>query len=66
MKLAYIQLKRLCSMTKEEIHNWYWSMEDILIHNHTHLTEYFKDHTALADDFMELTNRLNNKNHILT
>jgi hypothetical protein len=24
-------------MSKEEIHNWYWSMEEILIHNHNHL-----------------------------
>ena len=24
-------------MSKEEIHNWYWSMEEILIYNHNHL-----------------------------
>jgi hypothetical protein len=34
---AYEQIKKLCSMSKEEIHNWYWSMEEILIHNNNHL-----------------------------
>jgi hypothetical protein len=34
---AYEQIKKLCLMSKEEIHNWYWSMEEILIHNHNHL-----------------------------
>ena len=36
---AYEQIKKLCSMSKEEIHNWYWSMEEILIHNHNHLLQ---------------------------
>jgi hypothetical protein len=29
-------------MTKEEIHNWYWSMEEILVHNHKTLLNYNK------------------------
>ena len=36
---AYEQIKKLCLMSKEEIHNWYWSMEEILIHNHNHLLQ---------------------------
>jgi hypothetical protein len=27
-------------MSKEELHNWYWSMEEILIHNHNALLNY--------------------------
>ena len=34
--LIYKEIARLCSMSKEELHSWYWSMEDILVHNHWH------------------------------
>lgn len=37
LQQAYEQIKKLCLMSKEEIHNWYWNMEEILIHNHKHL-----------------------------
>ncbi len=30
------EIKRLCSMSKEEIHKWYYEMEDILKHNQRH------------------------------
>lgn len=39
----YAEITRLCNMTKEEIHAWYWSMEDILIHNHNRVLELYKD-----------------------
>ena len=29
-------------MSKEELHNWYWSMEDILVYNRNLLLEYHK------------------------
>ena len=28
-------------MSKEEIHNWYWQMEDVLIHNHNRLMNLY-------------------------
>jgi hypothetical protein len=34
------EINRLCKLSKEEIHNWYWSMEEILIHNHKTLLNY--------------------------
>ncbi len=37
LDLIHNEIKRLCSMSKEEIHEWYWGMEDILIHNHNHM-----------------------------
>tara|TARA_R100000030_G_scaffold32307_1_gene23912 strand:+ start:829 stop:2142 length:1314 start_codon:yes stop_codon:yes gene_type:complete len=36
------EIKRLCSMTREELDTWYWSMEDILIHNQQHYVEFMK------------------------
>jgi hypothetical protein len=43
IQMIYAEIKRLCSMSKEEIHNWYWSMKDILCHNHSHLLELYKN-----------------------
>jgi hypothetical protein len=43
IKMIYEEIKRLCSMSKEEIHNWYWGMEGILIHNHSHLKTIYKN-----------------------
>lgn len=37
MSMIASEVKRLCSMSKEELHNWYWSMEDILVHNHNQI-----------------------------
>jgi hypothetical protein len=41
MAMVAAEVKRLCSMSKEEIHNWYWSMEDILIHNRNRLMSLY-------------------------
>ena len=38
------EIVRIGKMTKEEIHEWYWSMEDILIHNYKLFMEYAKEH----------------------
>ena len=34
MIMIAAEVKRLCSMNRVELHRWYWSMEDILVHNH--------------------------------
>lgn len=39
----YKEIKRLCDMPIQDLHNWYWSMEKILIHNHYHLINYYKN-----------------------
>ena len=28
------EIEKISKMSKQEIHDWYWSMEDILVHNH--------------------------------
>jgi hypothetical protein len=40
MNKIYNEIVRLSAMSKEEIHNWYWQMEDILLHNHRTLKNY--------------------------
>ena len=43
MAMVAAEVKRLCSMSKEEIHNWYWSMEEILYHNRERTLNIHKD-----------------------
>ena len=33
-------VKNLCNLNKEEIHDWYYSLTDILIHNQKVLRDY--------------------------
>lgn len=35
------EILRLCSMSKEEIHDWYWEMKSILSHNYFHFYNKF-------------------------
>ena len=35
------EIDKLCSMSKQEIHDWYWSMEKIYKHNYNHLHNVF-------------------------
>jgi hypothetical protein len=42
INLIYREISRLCSMDLNELHEWYWSMQDILIHNHRHMLELYK------------------------
>jgi|LWDU01.1.fsa_nt_gi hypothetical protein len=34
------EIIRLCSMSRKELDDWYWSMEDILVHNSENLTKF--------------------------
>lgn len=42
MQLIFREIERLCNMSKEELHNWYWKMEDILFYNRNFLLEKYK------------------------
>ena len=49
------------NQSKEEINNWYWSMENILIYNHRHLLNHHKRGLfgeKLIKEFSDITNRL--------
>ena len=36
------EIKRLCNISKEEIHKWYYEMEDIFLYNQEHFASYKK------------------------
>ena len=56
--MIYSEITRLCSMSKEEIHNWFWSMKDILFHNNKHLLQLWKNEPIGAELIKYLHNRL--------
>ena len=39
------EIKKLCEMTKKEIHDWYYDMKHILLHNQNHFSSYQKQDT---------------------
>ena len=40
MQIITREVKRLCSMDKLDLHNWYYDMHDILLHNRELMKEY--------------------------
>ena len=48
------EIKRLCDMGDKEIYDWYWSMEEILIHNYNHFHNDFlpKQIRGFYDEFI--------------
>lgn len=56
--MVYNEIKRLCAMSKEELHNWYWQMEDILLHNRNHLLSFHKNDTHAINLIEYLHNRV--------
>lgn len=49
LNLILAELDKICKLSKSEIHDWYWSMQDILIHNHTHLMNFWKTNSMVKD-----------------
>ena len=58
IKKIYSEIKKLCQLSKEEIHEWYWKMEDILIHNHRHLLSIHNNKMITESFFETLYDRL--------
>ena len=52
MEMIVDEIKRLCSMSTNEIHEWYWSMKDILEHNRNHLFFIHQDE-KYAEEFVK-------------
>ena len=42
LSMIYKEIHRLATMPKEQLHNWYWEMEHILVHNHRHFVDFHK------------------------
>ena len=43
LSMVYAEIEKLCKMSKDDIHDWYWRMEDILLHNHETFLNYHKN-----------------------
>jgi hypothetical protein len=60
MLAIHNEIKKLCAMSNEELHDWYWKMEDILVHNQKLLLEYHKVKPYGVNFINELYNIQNN------
>ena len=58
MKMIYAEIEKLCKMDKKQLHDWYWSMEHILIHNRDHLMTLYKQDQKTKDMITYLKDRL--------
>lgn len=58
MQMIFAEIKKVCEMSKEDIHNWYWSMEETLIHNHRHLLELHKNEPNVLEFIKYLHDRV--------
>jgi len=56
------EVLRINNMSKEDLHKWYWEMEDILVHNYNLFMEYGKNNTDIRGSFLYLLEQeLNNQ-----
>ena len=56
------EVNRICSMSKEDIHKWYYKMEDILIHNRELIKKYGKNyHQSQKKVIVDLYEKLRRK-----
>ena len=62
LEMIYKEITKLCAMSKEEIHKWYWNMEDIFIHNHNHLINFYKTDEYTINLVEYLHKRINDDN----
>jgi hypothetical protein len=58
LSMIYNEIHRLSMMSKHEIHNWYWEMEDILLHNHRMLINFYKNDQFNHDFIRYLESRI--------
>jgi hypothetical protein len=58
LSMAYEEIKKLCGMPKQQIHDWYWKMEDILVHNHNTFMNFHKTDRYNLDLIQYLEKRI--------
>jgi hypothetical protein len=58
-QMIYSEISRLCSMTIEDLHKWYWEMEDILIHNHEQIQKIYSEEKESTKLIEYLNKRVN-------
>ena len=49
MELFTTEIKRICSMSVDEMHNWYYEMEDILVHNRNLIYNYGEKYNSYLE-----------------
>jgi len=57
--MIYKEIARLCAMTQDQLHDWYWQMESILEHNHNLLLTLHKNDPSSIELIKYLHQRTN-------
>lgn len=58
IRMIYNEIEKLCKMDKKQLHDWYWSMEHILVHNRDHLMNLYKQDQKTKEMIEYLRDRL--------
>jgi hypothetical protein len=58
IRMIYDEINRLCSMSKQELHDWYWSMEELLVHNQQHALKLCQDENLTFNFIKYLNDRI--------
>ena len=53
MSAALKEVEKLCRLDINDLHKWYWEMEDILVHNFNHFVKLNDQGPKKFRDFME-------------
>lgn len=56
--MIYNEIKRLTSMSTQELHDWYYSMEDILVYNNQYFLSFWQNNSRCMEFIKYLTERL--------
>lgn len=59
LNMAYKEITRISNMSIDELHNWYWSMKDILEYNQKHFLNYWKADEIGHNFIKYLSDRIN-------
>ena len=58
VNMIYTEIQKICSMSKEDLHKWYWQMEDIYVHNYNFIQTYFTKDTHSLEMIKYLNDRV--------
>ncbi len=53
MELLTTEIKRVCGMSVDEMHNWYYEMEDILVHNRNLIYSYGEKYNSYLETIIQ-------------
>jgi len=60
MNMIFREVEKLCRLSKQDLHNWYWQMEEILSFNRNHLLGKYKSEPLSIEFINHLHRKVKN------